>query len=75
MVYHGLVGQKNTQKPNLYDISKPVKFGMGFRQNFGLEHEGQTLLTPKGSAPVGGVQDGGYPEITKENIESVLKLL
>lgn len=67
--------EKHSGSPNLYDISKPVKFGgMGFRQNFGLEHEGQTLLTPKGSAPVGGVQDGGYPEITKENIESVLKI-
>ena len=67
--------EKHSGSPNLYDISKPVKLGgMGFRNNFGLDYEGVSLLTPKGSAPVGGVQDGGYPEITKENIEAVLKI-
>ena len=31
--------EKHSGSPNLYDISKPVKFGgMGFRQNFGLEN-------------------------------------
>ena len=66
---------KHSGSPNLYDISKPVKFGgMGFRNNFGLEHEGNNLLTPEGSAPVGGVQNIGYPEVTKDNIEAVLKI-
>ena len=61
--------------PNLYDISKSVKDGgMGFRNNFGLEKDGVSLLAPQGSAPKGGVQDGGYPEVTKENIEAVLKI-
>lgn len=39
MRYHGLVEEKHSGSPNLYDITKPVKFGgMGFRQNFGLEN-------------------------------------
>ena len=45
---------------------------MGFRNNFGLEREGVNLLAEKGSFPVGSKVEGGYPEITKENIEQVL---
>ncbi len=59
--------------PNLYDISIPVnKGGMGFRNRFGLEHNGVNLLAPKGCAPVESFVNGGYPEITKDNIEKVL---
>ena len=45
---------------------------MGFRNRFGLEHNGVSQLAASGSAPTGGVQGGGYPEITKKNIEEVL---
>jgi len=65
--------EKHPGSPNLYDISKPVmQGGMGFRNRFGLEHNGVSQLTASGSAPTGGVQGGGYPEITKKNIEEVL---
>ena len=65
--------KKHGGSPNLYDISIPVsQGGMGFRNNFGLEREGVNLLAEKGSQPVGSKIDGGYPEITKENIEKVL---
>ncbi|MDR2639410.1 MAG: molybdopterin-dependent oxidoreductase [Helicobacteraceae bacterium] len=58
--------------PILYDLSKPVsKGGMGFRNRFGLEHNGVSQLAAKGSAPVGSSIDGGYPQITAENIESL----
>ncbi len=61
--------------PNLYDTSKPVTLGgMGFRNNFGMERNGVTLLSENNSAPRGGVQNSGYPEITKDNIEEVLKI-
>lgn len=59
--------------PNLYDISKPVmQGGMGFRNNFGLEHNGVSQLASDGSAPLNSSINGGYPQITKENIETVL---
>ena len=75
--YYGLPwpcwSEKHPGSPNLYDISKPVmQGGMGFRNRFGLEHNGVSQLAASGSAPTGGVQGGGYPEITKKNIEEVL---
>jgi formate dehydrogenase major subunit len=61
--------------PVLYNINLPVKEGgMGFRNRFGLEHDGQDLLSAKGSAPKGSKINGGYPEITKANIEQVLNI-
>ena len=61
--------------PILYNINLPVKEGgMGFRNRFGLEHEGVDLLAGKGSAPKGSVAKDGYPEITRDNIEEVLKI-
>jgi formate dehydrogenase major subunit len=61
--------------PVLYNINLPVKEGgMGFRNRFGLEHDGQDLLSAKGSAPKDSKVKGGYPEITKENIEKVLNI-
>lgn len=61
--------------PILYNINRPVKEGgMGFRNRFGLEHDGHDLLAAKGSAPKGSNNPDGYPEITKDNIEEVLKI-
>ena len=65
--------EKHPGSPNLYDISKPVmQGGMGFRNRFGLEHNGVSQLAADGSAPAQGAINGGYPEITKKNIEEVL---
>ena len=65
--------EKHPGSPNLYDISKPVmQGGMGFRNRFGLEHNGVNQLAADGSAPEQGAVNGGYPEITKKNIEEVL---
>ncbi len=65
--------EKHPGSPNLYDISKPVmQGGMGFRNRFGLEHNGVNQLAADGSAPEQGAINGGYPEITKKNIEDVL---
>jgi len=61
--------------PVLYNINKSVKDGgMGFRNRFGLEHDGNDLLAGKGSAPKDSVNKNGYAEITKDNIESVLNI-
>ena len=75
--YYGLPwpcwSEKHPGSPNLYDISKPVmQGGMGFRNRFGLEHNGVNQLAAMGSAPEQGAINGGYPEITKKNIEEVL---
>ena len=75
--YYGLPwpcwSEKHPGSPNLYDISKPVmQGGMGFRNRFGLEHNGVNQLAAEGSAPAQGAVNGGYPEITKKNIEEVL---
>ena len=65
--------EKHPGSPNLYYISKPVmQGGMGFRNRFGLEHNGVNQLAAEGSAPAQGAINGGYPEITKKNIEEVL---
>ena len=65
--------EKHPGSPNLYDISKPVmQGGMGFRNRFGLEHNGVNQLAADGSAPEQGAINGGSPEITKKNIEEVL---
>ena len=75
--YYGLPwpcwSEKHPGSPNLYDISKPVmQGGMGFRNRFGLEHNGVNQLAAMGSAPEQSAINGGYPEITKKNIEEVL---
>ena len=62
---------KHPGTPNLYDISKPVMDGgMGFRNNFGLEHNGISQLAVDG--PIGSSINKGYPQITKDNIEEIL---
>ncbi|PKI81433.1 formate dehydrogenase [Malaciobacter halophilus] len=61
--------------PLLYNTNLSVKDGgMGFRNRFGLEHDGVSQLAGKGSAPKNSKVDGGYPEITRDNIEEVLNI-
>jgi len=65
--------ETHSGSPVLYDIHRPVaEGGMGFRNRFGLEHDGVNLLAGPTSAPVGSKVPGGYPEITAKNIEEVL---
>ena len=73
--YYGLPwpswDDKHPGSPILYDVDTPVnQGGMGFRNRFGLEHEGVSQLADQNVA--GSAIKGGYPEITKENIEQVL---
>ncbi len=57
--------------PVLYDIHRPVKEGgMGFRNRFGLVHDGVSQLA--GVSIKDAKVKGGYPEITAKNIEKVL---
>ena len=59
--------------PILYNIHRSVKDGgMGFRNRFGLEHDGVDLLAGKGSAPKNSANKDGYAEITRDNIEKTL---
>jgi hypothetical protein len=54
---------KHPGTPILYDINKPVaKGGLPFRANWGVEHNGQTLLAADGSANRDSELDTGYPE-------------
>ncbi len=54
---------KHPGTPVLYDISKPViEGGLPFRANWGVEHEGQSLLAADGSTNRGSQIDTGYPE-------------
>jgi formate dehydrogenase major subunit len=65
--------ETHSGSPILYDIHRPVKEGgMGFRNRFGLEHNGVSQLAGEGSAPKNSKVKGGYPEITAKNIEKVL---
>lgn len=48
--------------------------GMGFRNRFGLEHEGHSQLADEAFTPKGCKVKGGYPQITKENIEKVFNI-
>jgi formate dehydrogenase major subunit len=49
--------------PILYDTSKSVaEGGLPFRANWGVEHDGVTLLAADGSAPRGSDIEMGYPE-------------
>jgi formate dehydrogenase major subunit len=43
-----------------------------FRNRFGLEHNGVSQLASKRATVKGSKVKGGYPEITKDNIEKVL---
>ncbi len=75
--YYGLPwpswDEKHPGSPILYDIDTPVsEGGMGFRNRFGLEHNGVSQLAEKSVTVKGSLVEGGYPEITKDNIEKVL---
>ncbi|RXK00269.1 formate dehydrogenase [Arcobacter sp. CECT 8986] len=75
--YYGLPWPCWTEKhggsPLLYNTNLSVKDGgMGFRNRFGLEHDGVSQLAGTGSAPKDSKVNGGYPEITRDNIEAVL---
>ena len=48
--------------------------GMGFRNRFGLEHNGNSQLASYDFTPVGCKVDGGYPQITKANIEEIFDI-
>src|SRR5690606_17744701 len=49
--------------PILYDQAKSVmQGGLPFRANWGVEHEGESLLAPDGSATKDSEIDTGYPE-------------
>jgi len=65
--------ETHSGSPILYDINRSVKEGgMGFRNRFGLKHDGTNLLAGKNSAPKDSANPDGYPEITAKNIEEVL---
>ena len=73
--YYGLPwpcwSDKHPGSPVLYNTDIEVaKGGMGFRNNFGLEYEGESLLAK--NAPLNSPITTGYPQITKDNIEKVL---
>ena len=75
--YYGLPwpswDEKHPGSPILYDVETPVsEGGMGFRNRFGLEHNGVSQLAEKSVTVKGSKVEGGYPEITKDNIEKVL---
>lgn len=75
--YYGLPWPVWTEEhggsPILYNINRSVKDGgMGFRNRFGLEHDGVSQLAGSGSAPKNSSNKNGYPEITRDNIEKVL---
>ncbi|RXJ83515.1 formate dehydrogenase subunit alpha [Arcobacter sp. CECT 8985] len=64
---------KHPGSPVLYDVDTPMsKGGMGFRNRFGLEHDGVSQLPDERVSVKGSKVKGGYPEITKANIEKVL---
>ena len=66
---------KHPGSPILYDVDTPVnEGGMGFRNRFGLEHDGHDLLADDAVTIKGSKIKGGYPEITAANIEEVLKI-
>jgi formate dehydrogenase major subunit len=73
--YYGLPwpcwNEKHPGTPVMYDVSKPVMQGggMGFRENWGVDKDGVTLLA--GNTPVGSSVKGGYPRITFETIEKL----
>ncbi len=75
--YYGLPwpcwDDKHPGSPILYRRDVPVaEGGMGFRNRFGLEHNGVSQLADKSVTVAGSKVEGGYPQLTKENIEKVL---
>jgi formate dehydrogenase major subunit len=59
----GTPEMKHPGTPILYDLSKPVaEGGLPFRANWGVEHNGESLLSADGSTNAGSQIDTGYPE-------------
>jgi len=59
--------------PILYNVDRPVsEGGMGFRNRFGMEHNGVSQMAAESVSVKGSKVKGGHPEITKANIEEVL---
>ncbi|WP_051243159.1 formate dehydrogenase subunit alpha [Azohydromonas australica] len=59
----GTPEMKHPGTPILYDLSKTVADGgMPFRANWGVEHDGQSLLAADGSTNRDSQLDTGYPE-------------
>ena len=59
----GTPDMKHPGTPILYDLSKTVaRGGLPFRANWGVEHNGETLLAADGSFPKESELDTGYPE-------------
>ncbi len=59
----GTPEMKHPGTPILYNINKPVmEGGMPFRANWGVDHNGETLLAADGSATKDSEIDTGYPE-------------
>ena len=77
--YYGLPwpcwDEKHPGTPILWNSNIPYEEGgMGFRNRFGLEHNGVSQLASDDFTPVGCKVKGGYPQITKANIEKVLNV-
>ncbi|WP_443070035.1 formate dehydrogenase subunit alpha [Sulfurospirillum sp.] len=65
--------EKHPGSPILFDVNTPVNDGgMGFRNRFGAEHNGMSQIASKTVTIKGSKVQGGYPEITKANIEEIL---
>jgi formate dehydrogenase major subunit len=59
----GTPEMKHPGTPILYDLHKsPMEGGMPFRANWGVEHDGASLLAADGSTNAGSEIDTGYPE-------------
>jgi formate dehydrogenase major subunit len=59
----GTPEMKHPGTPILYDLHKPVaEGGLPFRANWGVEHNGETLLAADGSTNKDSELDVGYPE-------------
>ncbi|MBC7453096.1 MAG: molybdopterin-dependent oxidoreductase, partial [Massilia sp.] len=59
----GTPEMKHPGTPILYDLTKPVaEGGLPFRANWGVEHNGETLLAADGSSTHASEIDTGYPE-------------
>ena len=75
MVFHGRVGLRHTpvHRYSTYTSRAVAEGGMGFRNRFGLEHDGiQTSWLKMGLHQKTLLIEGGYPEINRDNIEKVL---
>ena len=75
--YYGLPwpcwDEQHPGTPILYRASTPVnEGGMGFRNRFGLEHNGISQIPDESATVKGSLVKGGYPQITKANIENTL---